>query len=158
MKAAEHYESEGMPKEAAEEYRALAKATPFNVSPVLRLGQLLMNAGNDQGAEAAFKKSLRIGESYYAHQGIGFIRLQRNEFATAIDHFREAMNYTKGIAQPALLETQQLLAVALAGKGNLAEAEAIAQSIVAAHPEVPQARDLLERIRHQMNTSSGKRP
>lgn len=158
VKAAEHYESEGKPQQAAEEYRALAKVTPFNVSPLLRLGQLLLNAGNDQEAEAAFKKSLRIGESYYAHQGIGFVRLRRNEFDAAIDHFRKAMKYTNGIALPALLETQQLLAVALAGKGNLAEAEVIAQSIVTAHPEVTEARELLERIRYQMKTSIGKRP
>jgi tetratricopeptide (TPR) repeat protein len=122
------------------------------------LGQLLLNSGNDQGAEAAFEKSLRIGESYYAHQGIGFVRLRRNEYDAAVDHFRKAMKYTNGIVLSALLETQQLLAVALAGKGDLAEAEMIAQSIVAAHPEVAEARDLLERIRYQMKTSIGKRP
>jgi hypothetical protein len=56
------------------------------------------------------------------------------------------------------METQQLLAVALASGGKLAEAETVAQSIVSAHPEVTQARDLLDRIRHEMSRSGVKRP
>ena len=158
VKIAERYESEGMLREAAGEYRALAKVTPLNPSPFLRLGQLLLNIGDDAGAKKAYEKSLKIGGSYYAYQGIGFVLLRKKEFENAVGLFRQALQFSNGITPPAIVETQQMLAVALAGGGKLAEAEAVAQSVVSAHPEVTQARDLLDRIRREMSKSGGKRP
>jgi tetratricopeptide (TPR) repeat protein len=157
VKAAERYESEGKLMQAAGEYRALAKVTPFNRSPLLRLGQLLLNAGDDDAASLAFGKSLKIAGSYYAHQGIGFVCLRKKEFEQAAGEFRKALQFTNGIAPAAIVETQQLLAVALASGGKFAEAETVAQSIVSAHPEQSQARDLLDHIRREMSTSGGKR-
>jgi tetratricopeptide (TPR) repeat protein len=157
VKAAERYESEGKLMQAAGEYRALAKVTPFNRSPLLRLGQLLLNAGDDDAASLAFGKSLKIAGSYYAHQGIGFVCLRKKEFEQAAGEFRKALQFTNGIAPAAIVETQQLLAVALASGGKFAEAETVAQSIVSAHPEQSQARDLLDHIRREMSRSGGKR-
>jgi hypothetical protein len=68
------------------------------------------------------------------------------------------LQFTNGIAPASILETQQLLAVALAGGGKLAEAEKVALSVVTAHPEQTQARELLDRIRQEMTKSAGKYP
>lgn len=158
VKAAEQYESEGKLRQAAGEYRALAKVTPFNASPLLRLGQLLLNIGDDNEAKLAFEKSLKIGGSYYAYQGVGFVYFRKGEFDNAVAQFRKALQFTNGIAPAAIVETRQLLAVALASGGKLAEAETVAQSIVSAHPEQASTRDLLDRIRREMAKSGGKRP
>jgi tetratricopeptide (TPR) repeat protein len=158
VRAAEQYESEGKLREAASEYRALTKVTPFNPSPFLRLGQLLLNAGDDEAAMHAFEGSLKIAGSYYAHQGLGFISLRRKEFGNAIGQFRQALQLTGGISPAAVVETEQLLAVALASSGKLSEAESIAQAIVSAHPEQDQARLLLDRIRHELSISARQRP
>ncbi len=158
VKVAEQYESEGKLLQAAREYRSLANVTPFNPSPLLRLGQLLLNTGDDNGAKLAFEKSLKIGGSYYAYQGIGFVSLRRKEFDTAVGQFRQALQFTNGIAPAAIVETQQMLAVALASGGKLAEAETVAQSIVSAHPELTQVHDLLDRIRREKSKPGAKRP
>jgi Tfp pilus assembly protein PilF/lysophospholipase L1-like esterase len=158
VKAAERYESEGKLNEAAREYRALARVTPHNTSPHLRLGQLLLNIGDDNGAKLAFEKSLRIGGSYYAHHGIGLVLFRKKEFENAVGQFRKALQFTNGIAPAAIVETQQLFAVALASAGDLSEAETVAQSIVSAHPEQTQAKDLLDRIRREKSKSGGKLP
>ncbi|MCX6135815.1 MAG: tetratricopeptide repeat protein [Ignavibacteriales bacterium] len=158
VREAELYESQGDLGNAAEEYRALAKVTPFNSSPLLRLGQLLLNAGDDDGARRAFEKSLKVAGSYVAYQGIGLVHLRRKEFEKAAAEFRRALEYAGGIPSAGVVETQQLLAVALAGGGKLAEAEVVAQSIVSAHPEQTQAREILERIRMQMRTTTKERP
>jgi tetratricopeptide (TPR) repeat protein len=158
VKIAEQYESEGKLREAAGEYRALAKVTPLNPSPFLRLGQLLLNIGDDDGARLAFEKSLRIGGTYFAYHGIGFVLLRKKEFENAVGQFRQALQFTNGIPPAAIVETRQLMAVALASGGKLAEAEMVAQSIVSAHPELTKARDLLDRIRREMSKSRGKLP
>lgn len=158
VRVAEQYESEGNLRQAAGEYKALAKVTPLNPSPYLRLGQLLLNVGDDEAAGLAFEKSLKLSGTYYAHQGLGFVHLRRKDFQNAIGHFRQALLLTNGIQPAAILETQQLLAVALVGDRKFDEAEAIAQSIVSAHPEQAEAQGLLNHIRQEMSRAGGKRP
>ena len=158
VKAAEQYEAQGNLRAAAEEYRDLAKATPTNASPLLRLGQIYLNIGDDRRAEVAFAKALQDGENYFAYQGIGFARLRRNDFEGASEHFRKSLQLARGIAPDAIVELQQMLAVALAGSGKFDEAEKIAQSIVSLHPEMAQARQLLGRIQLEKNKTKAKIP
>jgi tetratricopeptide (TPR) repeat protein len=152
VKAAETYESRGDVKLAADEYHALAVASPLNASPLLRLGQLRLNSGDDEGAKAVFTKSLKLGETFHACQGIGFVHLRKNEFGPAAEFFGTALQHANGIPISTILETREFLAVALAGSGKLSEAESVAQAIVASSPEQARAKDILNRIRMELRS------
>ncbi|HTY38477.1 MAG TPA: tetratricopeptide repeat protein [Bacteroidota bacterium] len=149
VKAAEMYEKREEVGSAIEEYRCLAKATPFNNSPLLRLGQLLLRVGKDDDAIRAFQRALKISPNFHAMQAIAFLHLKKNRFEDAAVEFKKALQYADGVPSTTIVETQQLFAVSLAGSGKLDEAESVVRGILLVHPEQSDARAILERIQKQ---------
>ena len=158
VKMADVYSTEGKPEEAAEEYYALAKAIPYNVSPLLRMGRLLLSVGKSSEAQSAFDRSLKIGPTLYAYQGLGLALLQKDKFAEASGQLWKSLQYSNGVPVNDVLETQQYLAVALAGSGKLLEAQRIAESMVSSHPEYLPGKDLLRNIEQELQKSKRKLP
>ena len=153
VKMAEWYGTNGKLELAVREYYAISKAIPYNVSPVLRMGRLYLSAGKNAEAEGAFEKSLKIAPSLHAYQGLGFLALQKGNPAEATQMLERALVYSAGVQPNDVLETQQYLAVALAGSGRLPEAKKIAEAMVASHPEYREGRDLLRDIEGAMQRS-----
>jgi tetratricopeptide (TPR) repeat protein len=158
VQMADVYTKEGKPEQAAQEYFALAKATPYNVSPLLRLGRLLLSAGKWAEAQAAFDRSLKIGPTLYAYQGLGLALLQKDRFEEASGQFWKSLQYSNGVPINDVLETQQYLAVALAASGKVLEAQRIAESMVSTHPEYLPGKDLLRNIEQSLQHSKRKLP
>ena len=158
VKMADFYSTQGKLEQASQEYYALAKATPYNVSPLLRMGRLLLSAGKWAEAQKAFERSLKIGPTLYAYQGLGFVLLQKDKFEEASGQFWKSLQYSNGVPVNDVLETQQYLAVALAGSGKLLEAQRIAESMVAGHPEYLPGKELLRNIEQSMQKTKRELP
>ncbi|HCA82047.1 MAG TPA: hypothetical protein DEP53_20140, partial [Bacteroidetes bacterium] len=121
VRMAERYEGLRELKSAAAEYHALARATPYNVSPWLRLGRVLLDARAMPEAEAAFKKSLRVEESYHAYHNLGFIHLKAELFRDATIEFQRALRLSAGINEGNLMQSRYFLAVAQAAGGEYSD-------------------------------------
>ena len=158
VRLAETYEAQGQLNEAAGEYRALAKSSPLNASPLLRLGQIMLNGGNTDEAETAFTRALKIEDSFIGYQGLGYLALRRNDFDLAIRYLKKAMAYVRSAAPESMVETQQMLAVSLASKGSLAEAKSVVQGLLRNNPGNTVAQELLQKIDRAMNQSAGRLP
>ena len=154
VRLAEQYESAGNSLKAAREYRALLKVTPYNASPYLRLGRILLGLGREDEAASAFAKSLKIERSFIASYGLGYVHLKRGRFAEAVRNLRQALEVAGGATREALLETRHLLAASLAGLGNYAEAKQEAEAILNVQSDHEPTRDLLKKI-ESANTSRG---
>jgi tetratricopeptide (TPR) repeat protein len=158
VQMADLYTSEEKPELAAQEYYALAKATPYNVSPFLRLGRLLLSAGKEVEAQTAFERSLKIGPTLYAYQGLGLILLQKDKYEEASGLLWKSLQYTNGVPVNEVLETQRYLCVALAGCGKIAEAKRMAESMVTSHPEYLPGKELLQNIEKSQQKDARRLP
>ncbi len=151
VRLAEQYESQRELKRALVEYQALAKATPYNASPYLRLGRVQLETGETVEAEKAFRKALSLEEGYHAYHNLGFIHLKSQKFREAITEFQSALRHAAGIDEGGLTQTWFYLAVALAAQGEYAEAQKTATSLLASHPEFQPARELSARLAQTLN-------
>jgi len=158
VRMAERYEGLRELKSAAAEYHALARATPYNVSPWLRLGRVLLDARAMPEAEAAFKKSLRVEESYHAYHNLGFIHLKAELFRDATIEFQRALRLSAGINEGNLMQSRYFLAVAQAAGGEYSDARKTVASLLADHPEFQPARELSARMEQTSNHPSRKTP
>ena len=158
VKLVEKYEARGDMKQAAGEYQALAKATPYNVSPHLRLGRALLDAGETMQAAEAFRKALRVEENYYAYHGLGVVQLKSQNYQEAVISFQNALRHATKVSESGLTQTRYFMAVALSSKGEYAESQKTAISILASHPEFEPARELSARLAESSRRSSKRQP
>jgi tetratricopeptide (TPR) repeat protein len=138
---AEHYEKEKQWDGAIAEYQALALATPFSISPLLRMSDVYLRQKNYPDAERVLRQSMTIEPSAYANKWLGAILLQRGEAP-------EALGYLQKANQLAPDDLQVLYnlsgAYALAGKSDLARAHV--QKLLQRAPDYPGAANLLRQL------------
>ncbi len=101
VEMAEFYERSQRYDLAYAEYQALICLTPLNLSPYLRAADMLIKCGDFRSALILLKKSLPLGESFFANKWIGQILLRFNEVQQAIPHLEKA--YQENPSDPQLL-------------------------------------------------------
>ncbi len=145
--AAERYTKEKQYERAAEEYRAVLKQTPYNVSPYLRLGQVLFAVGNYQGAEQIFRKSLDIEETHIAHLRLASIYERRENFAEAVREIEQALSRIPANQRSRLVLTRYGLAVVLVKIGDTVRARSELEQVLRLDPDHKPATVLLNTLK-----------
>lgn len=118
VKMAEHYTKRGDLDSAATEYAALVKGTPLNVSPYLRLAEILLLQQRHDRARDVLQRSLEVEPTVYAHKWLGALLLQGGQTEQGLQHLEKAYR-----ADPRDVQTRYNLAGALALVGRRAEAK-----------------------------------
>ena len=157
VRLGEQFEARGDFKNASLEYRALAKATPTNVSPFLRWGKAMLASGEFTEAKGVFQKTLSFQQNYHAHHYLGFIAMREGSFEEAVGHFRAALGLQTGIAESDLAQTWYFLAAGLAAQGEYAEAQSTVKGLLAKYPDYRDAQQLSDRLAVTLGQSSGRR-
>ena len=96
---AQHYEEGGKTKQAIREYRALTTMVPQEKLFNRRLANLLILEKNYQAAEPVLRRSLKIGESYFANKWLGQILLVEGKPYEAIPYLERAIRMQTPDAQ-----------------------------------------------------------
>ena len=117
---AERYQSDGLLGRAAREYEALIAATPFNVSPYLRLGVLYLTSGVRAEARNVLVRSLQIERTSRAHIMLGQIEYEERRYDDAVDHLRQALSIGQ-VDTGSAPDVRLSLAVALQRAGRAQE-------------------------------------
>jgi tetratricopeptide (TPR) repeat protein len=155
VQAAENYERDGRLADAADEYRALMAATPYNVSPYLRLGIVLQRKGDLDGALATFRRSLAVEPTVTAHLKLGEIAYEIGQHAAAVEYLTQALR-TGELDAGRVPEIRLAIAVATLRGGDAERALSLAQALVEAYPEFERGRAFLAFVRQRQ--SAGGRP
>jgi tetratricopeptide (TPR) repeat protein len=155
VRAAEAYERSGRLPEAADEYRALMAATPYNVSPTLRLGVVLQRAGDLEGAQAMFRRSLAVEPTATAHLKLGEIAYEKGQHDVAVECLTQALR-TGQLEAGRIPEIKLAIALATLRGGHAERARSLAEALVEAHPEFEQGRTFLAFVRKRQ-APGGKR-
>ena len=144
--SAERFEERGEFSRAANEYRALIKQTPYNVSPYLRLGAALMKLGKDDEAEEAFRSSLKVEDTYFAHMGLASICEKRKSWDIARREIELALQLLP-VDQPVkLAQTRYNLAIVLMEVGDRERARSELEKILRRSPNFQPAQVLLRKL------------
>lgn len=91
VELAEYYIRAGRLNLAAQEYISLAKMTPYNVSPFLRLGQIFMQKRRFELALSYFQQSLDLEKTVLAFQGIGEACLHLSQPENGIPYLQSGL-------------------------------------------------------------------
>lgn len=148
VRAAERYERDERLADAAREYRALIAATPYNVSPYLRLGVVLQRMGDRIGAESTFRRSLSVEPSATAYLKLGEIAYESGQHASAVEFLTQALR-TGQLDAGRVPEIRLAIAVAALRGGDTGRARSLAESLVDAYPEFERGKAFLAFLREQ---------
>lgn len=91
VELAEYYARTRDLEQAALEYRALIKGTPYNVSPYLRLGLIYLEQQKFAQAEDIFRRSLKIEETAIANKWLGSILVNEDKPNAGIPYLQKAL-------------------------------------------------------------------
>ncbi len=138
VRLAEYLFAEKKFLQAAEEYRALILAEPFNNSAYLRRAEALIAAKQYDAAEAVLQRSLKLEDTGFAHKWLGAILLKKGNAEAALPHLRRAHRLL-----PADLQVRYNLSGALALSGRIDEAIRMLQDLLRMAPNFPGARPFL---------------
>jgi Flp pilus assembly protein TadD len=131
--------------ELEEARRLLERAValdPNNSNALVSLGVAALRAGDPDGAEPPLQQAVALEPTNpYAHRALGQIHLMRENPAGALPHLRLAADQPP--TDPITLYTLAQCLMALAGPGQLDEAEACLNRALALGPPA----DLAERLR-----------
>jgi len=131
--------------ELEEARRLLERAVQFdptNGQALVSLGVAALRAGDPDGAEPPLQQAVALEPTNpYAHRALGQIHLMRDDPAGALPHLRLAADQPP--TDPITLYTLAQCLMALAGPGQLDEAEACLNRALALGPPA----DLAERLR-----------
>lgn len=155
VRAAERYERDGRLRDAAAEYQALLAATPYNVSPYLRLGAVLQNVGDLDGARAIFQRSMGVEPTATAHLKLGEIAYETGQHGLAVEHLTQALR-TGQLEAGRIPEIRLAIAVATLRGGDAGRSRSLAEALVESYPEFERGRAFLAFVRQQ-ETAGSKR-
>lgn len=127
---------------AAEEYRALIHGTPYNVSPYLRLGLLLLEMQKFREAFIVFSKSLKVEPTAVAQKWIGSIYVTGGRPVDGIRHLEKALEMN-----PKDTEAMYNLSVAYAMLNQYDEATEYCRKLLTIKPDNKSAQELLQKIK-----------
>jgi tetratricopeptide (TPR) repeat protein len=95
LEAAAYYARHQQLDSAAREYRVVAAEAPFEAFPLIRLGELLLQAGNVDGAQEAFRRSLQREETSRGFAGLGGIALRAGNIREAASSYQRALQLAR---------------------------------------------------------------
>lgn len=144
VQAAQHYLSIQQWELAANEYRALIRATPMNSSPYTLLASLLSQNNRYDEALPVYLSLARLEPSVKTFKMIGGIYLQRGEVSAGLPWLRNALAADAGNR-----EVRFLLAQGLAMAGDWQDAQKQLQTLLQQQPGYPGAAELLQMINQQ---------
>ena len=111
------------------------EADDILISSLVALGQVRLQLGQTDGAEAAFGRALALDPNHaVAHMGMGTVRDQQGQYEHAIAHFRQVAELQPGNTTALYSLGSLLLTV-----GEVDEAIAILEQCLAAQPDLPRA-------------------
>ncbi len=146
VRAAERYERLGLLAEASSEYRALMVATPYNVSPFLRLGAVLQRKGDLSEARWAFEQSLAVEATSTAYLKLGEIAYEEGQHLQAVEFLTEAIR-TGQVDGGRIPEIRLAIAVATMRAGDAGRALTLAEDLVAQYPTFQRGTEFLHYLR-----------
>ncbi|MEI6297197.1 MAG: tetratricopeptide repeat protein, partial [bacterium] len=141
---AEYFQSHDSISQAAACYRSLIVHTPFNLSPYLRLAQMLIDHGNAQEGTAVLERSLSITPSHLAFQLLGRLAYEKRKYEQALRMLVQAKEHASTIQE----RTDASLGLALTylAVGRAAEAGTEAEYILTFNSSSEAARGFLNYV------------
>lgn len=149
VRAAERYESDAKWDAAANEYRALIAATPYNVSPFLRLGGVLLQHGRRDDAKHVYEASLKIEETSQARLKLAQYYFDSENYADAARELRSALSLGQ-LPRTSLPDIRLALVTALLRSGDLNAAGGEAEKLAAEYPSYQPAQGLRDEVRRRL--------
>ena len=136
-------EREKNARSALNGYQQASELLPGDQLVLTYIGLSYLNAGKLENAQSYLEKALDIDNRYYAsHQGMGYLMLQRGNFAGAVNELESALR---------LLPSQQgsyLLAEAYLGNGESDSAASLFEQVAAADPDGKLGKAATRRLRN----------
>jgi hypothetical protein len=126
--AAEYYQTLDSIDLAASCYRELMVHTPFNVSPYLRLSQMLVDHGREDEGTAVLTRSLTIEPSQLAYQLLGRVAYGKKKYDEALQWLAQSKDHASSIQERT--DASMGLALTYFAMGRTAEAIAEAEYIL----------------------------
>ena len=132
-------ERQGLPDEAAEQYRKSLELDPESASANYNLAASLTRAGEFAEAEHHFRAALKQEPSTQAHTGLGVVLSQLGRVDEAISSLHEAIE-----ADPENAAAYDRLGTILVQQGSLEEAAAIYRLLISNRPSAAAHRELAQ--------------
>jgi tetratricopeptide (TPR) repeat protein len=139
---AEIYLRMGRLQDAKNHFEAVAAETDEPYIMHVRIGKILAEQGDDNGALEAFVRATELQPDYHGgwlHLGLALSRMDRHDEAV------EALLQARGL-QPTEYQPSWSLAIALENAGRLDEAAGVLEHVVRIHGDKRQAYDRLIRL------------
>lgn len=99
---AEYYHSRREYAREADEYRALVKGMPYNISPYLRLAQTEIQLRDTIAAESTLTHSLAVAGTFAAYNLLGIVSYNLGKYDEAENYLQQALNQQGDDAGPEL--------------------------------------------------------
>ncbi|OQX88580.1 hypothetical protein B6D60_01930 [candidate division KSB1 bacterium 4484_87] len=122
---------------AVQEYRALIKATPYNVSPYLQIGRIFMHLRRFADAAQIFQQSVAVEKTVFGCQGAGEALLHLNKPEQGLSYLTLALQMDK--KNPLTL---YLLAKSYYRSGDVNSAKKFTAQLANVAPGFPGLREL----------------
>ncbi len=144
---AEYFQAHDSMPQAAACYRSLIVFTPFNVSPYLRLAQMLIDHGNRKEGAAVLQRSIAIESSHTTFQLLGRLAYENRQYDEALRWL--AMSKERSASIQERTDASMGLVLSYHAQGRVDEAIAEAQYILTFNPRSEAAIGFLNYVRPQ---------
>jgi len=146
VKLGEYYVANKSYDKAAAEYWALKKATPYNISPYLILGDIYLEQEKYDRAESILLEALQVENNPIAHERLGMLYLRRELPHKALQHLQEAIAVDLRAPRESQLWRRYCLGVAYVQIGNISAARDELSKVLALDPNYELARGLIQQL------------
>jgi len=136
-------EREKNARSALNGYQQASELLPGDQLVLTYIGLSYLNAGKLENAQSYLEKALDIDNRYYAsHQGMGYLLLQRGNFAGAVNELESAVKLLPN------MQGSYLLAEAYLGNGESDLAASLFEQVAAADPDGKLGKAATRRLRN----------
>ncbi|KPL08323.1 hypothetical protein AMJ86_01035 [bacterium SM23_57] len=153
---ARYLEKKGEYDQAAQEYEAVIKVTPFNYFPYLELANLQMRQGKYEQAEETLKEALTYSKYLpYAYAKLGLLYFFTKRHAASIEKLTQAIELNKRANRfkpDELAGAYYIMSMAYGEKGNLDSAISSAHEALKIKPDYKEAQDVLMKLKKAKET------
>jgi tetratricopeptide (TPR) repeat protein len=144
LDAAAYYGRHRTYNDAVREYQVVAAEVPFDATPLVMLGELLVRAGRTGEAREAFQRSLQREETARGYSGLGGIALLDGALAEATRDYEKAIQVARSPEERG--ESRYVLALLYLRSGDRGRAMQELKEVLKESPSNRQAAELLSRI------------
>lgn len=149
LETAEHYVENGLLEQALWEYESLIRDQPYNHSPYIYAGRLLLQLMNDfERAKPYFEKAWRINPSNYAARMLGSIEVNDGNYERGIMLLEEALEFN-----PDDVQAMFNLSGAQALNGDLQTAYETARRLERMQPDFPGLQPWIRQLESRLQSS-----